>query len=303
VGYALNAGGPELDAGGRTYVADQGENPYQTEERSWTHQTDEDISDTDFDKHYQTERVGDFGYRVPASEGKYRVTFHFADIGSFERGEFNVIAEDETIIEDIDVNDEVGNYHALSRTETVSVTDGTLNVGLEGEVWYSSDLNGLTIERIGPAEDTEDDGDDDEEAAEDIELTGDAKTSGNSGKASFTVENSGETDATVVAIAINGTDTEATEVSGGDILSADGDSVVGEPIPIDESDSGTRVEFSEDVTVAGDERVEFEFDGFQKPKKNGNGLQKANMKDSSVTLTLYLNDGSQTTVELEFGDD
>ena len=162
VGYALNAGGPELDAGGRTYVADQGENPYQVRVRggSDTYETDDDIDGTEFSELYQTERYGDFGYEVPAADGKYEVTFNFAQISDSPRY-FDVNMEERSEIDNLYPAGEVGVNSALIVTRNVSVIDGTLNIEFIGEQQYDAGVNGISIKRVGPVQDT--DGDDDEE--------------------------------------------------------------------------------------------------------------------------------------------
>jgi hypothetical protein len=115
--------------------------------------------------------------------------------------------------------------------------------------------------------------------------------SGNNGRFSFQVENTGTEPSTVVAVAVNATSANSNEVGNGDILTADGTSVVSRPIPV----GGGPVDFDGDVTLGGGQRVTFRFDKFLAAGSPGNGNNPANMNGASVTLTLYFDDGSKRT--------
>ena len=148
--YALNAGGPErtYDV---TYVADQGTNPYQQGSTN-TASTGNSIANTTQDTLYQTERYGDFSYDIPVEDGTYRVTVKLAETYWNNDGQrvFDVLLEDERVVDDIDIHQRVGHDHALDLTFTKAVTDGTLDIDFVTET-DNAKLSAVKVEQIGPA--------------------------------------------------------------------------------------------------------------------------------------------------------
>jgi chitodextrinase len=96
------------------------------------------IAGTEDDVLYQTERYdsaptgGDMMFATPVSNGKYEVKLHFAETfaGITAAGQrvFDVFAEEQLAIDDLDIFDRVGLNTALVVVLPVTVTDGTLNV-------------------------------------------------------------------------------------------------------------------------------------------------------------------------------
>lgn len=81
------------------------------------------------------------------------------------------------------------------------------------------------------------------------------------------------------------------------ILSAEGNSILSTPIPVDSSnpDQNTHVDFTQTVSLDTGVTKFFAFDRFQ---TGGNGNSGAKMKGESVTATFYFGDGSSKTVSM-----
>lgn len=74
---AMNAGGPQVTAGGRTWRADFGA----TGGKTWTNPYSVDIGSTKSDILYRSERAGTFSYALPVpAAGNYLVRLHMAEI-------------------------------------------------------------------------------------------------------------------------------------------------------------------------------------------------------------------------------
>jgi len=132
--------------------------------------------------------------------------------------------------------------------------------------------------------------------AEIVEIEAQGSTAGQSGKVTFTLANSGTKDATIVGIAINNTTTPAERVSDGDILTVEESQVVFDPILIDNSESsGTRVSVDSVELVSGQSK-DFEFNKFRDP--DATGSPNVDMDGSTIYVTLFFGDGSQTTLVL-----
>jgi len=96
------------------------------------------ISGTEDDALYQTERYdgstagADLEFSTAVSNGKYEVKLHFAETfsGITAAGQrvFDVYAEEQLAIDDLDIFDRVGSNAALVMTIPVTVTDGNLNI-------------------------------------------------------------------------------------------------------------------------------------------------------------------------------
>jgi len=126
----VNAGGPALSHEGRDFVADT----YFIEGKAYTN------SNAEVPALYQSERSSPskvFDYAVPVPNGTYQVTLHFAEIywgatgggpeGTRNRA-FDVTLEGELVLDDLDINAEVGPETLLIETFEVEVTDGELNM-------------------------------------------------------------------------------------------------------------------------------------------------------------------------------
>ncbi|MCI4066241.1 malectin domain-containing carbohydrate-binding protein [Micromonospora sp. R77] len=105
------------------------------------------IAGTSNPRIFQTERYGMSGYAVGVPNGAYTVNLLFAETytGITAAGQrvFNVDVEG-TAINNIDIFAAVGRNAALTRTATVTVTDGQLNIGFTA-VAQSALVNGIEI--------------------------------------------------------------------------------------------------------------------------------------------------------------
>ncbi|WP_406516244.1 S8 family serine peptidase [Streptomyces sp. NBC_00873] len=89
------------------------------------------IAGTDEPKRFQDAREGMYGYRFDnVPDGVYTVELDFAEVSSSKPGQriFDVLAEDIKVLPSLDIAHEAGSYAAVTRTYTVTVTDGALNV-------------------------------------------------------------------------------------------------------------------------------------------------------------------------------
>jgi len=159
--FATNAGGSQYTADdGTTYQADT------NFDGGSTYSFGGDVTGTDDDTLYQTERYGgSFGYDVPVDNGTYEVTLQFAEIyqgvssqdspdsagpadGTNENDRlFDVAIEGQTVVSSYDIYSEVGSPTATEKTYTVEVTDGTLNVDFS-VVNDNAKISALTVEQL-----------------------------------------------------------------------------------------------------------------------------------------------------------
>ncbi len=129
--FAVNAGGNAYTApDGTAYEADDGFSGGRT------YSTNDAIAGTEADALYQSERYGNFSYDVPLEDGTYEVTLRFAEVYWNASGKrvFDVIIEGDEVVTDLDLYAEVGHDAAYDVTETVSVSDGTLNIVFDTDV-------------------------------------------------------------------------------------------------------------------------------------------------------------------------
>ncbi|MBN1275590.1 DUF4038 domain-containing protein [Candidatus Woesearchaeota archaeon] len=135
---AINAGTDETATlGGTTYDPD----PITGGD---TRVKDYDVPGTDEDELYQSYRLGDFTYELPAENGWYNITFHFIE-PYHQRANarvFDVMAEGETIIDDLDIYAEAGYLAPLLVEEDVYVNDGALSLSFASEADLSL-INGF----------------------------------------------------------------------------------------------------------------------------------------------------------------
>lgn len=135
VAYRINAGGGNYTAvDARVFSADKaytaGDFGYSGNVRAFTYSND--IDGTSDDTLYQSVRsnVG-FSYLFDLDNGDYQVTLHFMEPFQDEVGErvFDVYMEGQLVVDDYDIFAEAGaQYTAVSKTVSVEVTDGQLNI-------------------------------------------------------------------------------------------------------------------------------------------------------------------------------
>ena len=79
---------------------------------------------------YQTERYGDFSYAIPLSNGACHVTLHFSEIYWNHEGQrlFDVRADGTTVLNNLDIWRETGQFSAMTQSFSVVVSDGELNL-------------------------------------------------------------------------------------------------------------------------------------------------------------------------------
>ncbi|MEH0985449.1 S8 family serine peptidase [Micromonospora sp. CPCC 205556] len=98
---------------------------------SSTKSTNRAISGTDDPALFQNAREGMYEYRFDnVPNGVYTVELDFAEVSSSKPGQrvFDVLAEGTEVLPSLDIAYEAGTYTAVTRTYTVTVTDGVLNV-------------------------------------------------------------------------------------------------------------------------------------------------------------------------------
>ncbi|SHN15349.1 Por secretion system C-terminal sorting domain-containing protein, partial [Cyclobacterium lianum] len=126
----VNAGGPALSHEGKDFVADT----YFIGGQAYSN------SSADVPVLFQTERSAPskvFDYAIPLPNGSYQVILHFAEIywganaggaGGTGKRTFDVSIENDLLINDLDLNAEVGSQTVLTESFTVTVADGELNM-------------------------------------------------------------------------------------------------------------------------------------------------------------------------------
>jgi hypothetical protein len=129
--FAVNAGGAQYTAmDGTVYDGDaqfSGGSIYTTTVA---------IAGTADDRLYQSERFGNFSYKVPMENGDYEVTLKFAEIYFTGVGQrvFNVLIEGKTVISKLDLIAKVGPKAAYDVSVPVTVADGVLNITFQSVV-------------------------------------------------------------------------------------------------------------------------------------------------------------------------
>jgi hypothetical protein len=128
---AVNAGGSQYTAAdGTVYQGDSGfsgGNFYSTTAA---------ITGTTDDRLYQSERYGNFSYKIPVDDGDYLVTLKFAEIYWTKVGQrvFNVSIEGKAVLNNLDLVAKVGPKAAYDVTFPITVTDGLLSIGFKSVV-------------------------------------------------------------------------------------------------------------------------------------------------------------------------
>ncbi|MFN2396930.1 MAG: malectin domain-containing carbohydrate-binding protein, partial [Bacteroidales bacterium] len=123
VSSAINFGGSDYEAtDGTSFTGNQDGNKYSTTS---------DISGTEDDQLYQTERFGsNFSIDLPVENGAYQVTLMFAEIYHSSAGNrvFNVSIEGKQVINNLDIYAKAGKNAAYNETHEVTISDGEINI-------------------------------------------------------------------------------------------------------------------------------------------------------------------------------
>jgi hypothetical protein len=126
---ALNAGGRGYTSRtGVTYSADKYYEGGSQGKQSWRYKAS--IAGTDDDVLYESERLGDFGYAIPISNGDYVVTLKFAEIywSSANRRIFSVKIAGKEVISNLDIFAKAGKNRAYDVALPVNINDGVLRI-------------------------------------------------------------------------------------------------------------------------------------------------------------------------------
>lgn len=143
----INSGGPEIAYGDIIFQADQ---YFGADSESYTNPFVTEISGTDMDEIYLTERVtrdsnptSPFSYAIPVSNGSYTVKLYFAEIfwgvdnpkmleGGIGSRVFNISMEEIQIFTAYDIFKDLGGAASAStRMYDIEVVDGELNILFE----------------------------------------------------------------------------------------------------------------------------------------------------------------------------
>ena len=138
---AINAGGGATTLNGIQYQADT----YFTGGETYT--VDVDISGTNEDTVYVTERYDDSSYAIPVENGTYTVYFNFSETYHDAVGErvFNVVVEGQTRLPNVDIFATAGfNAAMIENVAGIVVNDGTLNIEFN-EVTAHPKITGIVI--------------------------------------------------------------------------------------------------------------------------------------------------------------
>ncbi|WP_411103936.1 S8 family serine peptidase [Streptomyces sp. cmx-4-9] len=132
---ALDAGSdyPGTDAAGDDWSADRKYTPgsYGYQGNASVRSTGRTIAGTDDQRLFRTAREGMYEYRFDnVPNGTYTVELGFAELSSAkpDKRVFDVLAEGAPVLPSLDISLEAGTYTALTRSYTVTVTDGALNL-------------------------------------------------------------------------------------------------------------------------------------------------------------------------------
>ncbi|WP_329440535.1 S8 family serine peptidase [Streptomyces sp. NBC_01426] len=132
---ALDAGSDYAgtDAVGDSWSPDRKYTPgsYGYQGNATVQSTGRTIAGTDDQRLYRNAREGMYEYRFDnVPNGTYTVELGFAELSNTKPNKrvFDVIAEGTQVLPSLDVSLEAGTYTALTRSYTVTVTDGVLNV-------------------------------------------------------------------------------------------------------------------------------------------------------------------------------
>lgn len=156
----INCGGGQIVYDGATFDADQ---YFLGDGKTYSNPQVQDVKNTDRDVLYRSERSAvkdkrSFGYAIPVSNGVYEVKLHFAEIywdatgggkGTGGKRIFSTALEGQWLLSNYDINADVGSMAAVTKTYTVDVVDGELNM----EFFANKDqpkISAFEIEYTGP---------------------------------------------------------------------------------------------------------------------------------------------------------
>jgi hypothetical protein len=134
----INCGGSSfIDREGREWSADEGfgeGGSYGLKNYS------DDFTGTAVFRNGRDSRAGPLRYAIPVQPGGYEVVLHFMELYAAGGGKrvFDVIAEGNTLVSDLDISQRVGAGAPLSLTRFVAVTDGVLNIEFRPKVGLAS---------------------------------------------------------------------------------------------------------------------------------------------------------------------
>ncbi len=136
IGLDAGSNNSHVDPSGDTWVKDRkyvatagGSCGYQGTSSIVT--TNKTITGTDHPARFANAREGMYEYRCDGLEnGTYTVELNFAEIGNKDPNKrlFDVIIEGQLVLPALDISLEVGKNRALTKTFTVTVTDGVMNI-------------------------------------------------------------------------------------------------------------------------------------------------------------------------------
>ena len=139
----INCGGGKVSYGSVIFEADK---YFTGDGKSYTNNVITSIKNTDRDALFRSERstikgkIG-FGYAIPLPDGVYNIKLYFAEIfwgamggssGGTGKRIFSVALEGQWLLSNYDINADVGSMAAVTKTYTVAVTDGVLNMEFLG---------------------------------------------------------------------------------------------------------------------------------------------------------------------------
>ncbi len=146
--FAVNCGGPQYtDKAGIVYQADTRYSGGQIYTNSAA------IAGTDDDLLYQSERFGNFSYRIPLPNGNYQVTLKFAEIYAYCNSAgirvFDVKIEGNDVLIDFDLFARAGKYKSYNVPIMVKVDDGILNLNFSS-IKNNAKINAILITTASP---------------------------------------------------------------------------------------------------------------------------------------------------------
>lgn len=132
----INAGGGEIQAYGLTFEADK-----YFQQGNIGRNNQAQVRNTNEDRLYRSERFGkNFQYNIPIADGAYLLKLHFAEVywgvltnarDANGKRRFEVLAEDQLLLSDYDINAFVGPATAHIREFNVQVEGGVLNLAFQ----------------------------------------------------------------------------------------------------------------------------------------------------------------------------
>lgn len=100
---------------------------------------------------YKSERYGIFNYNIPIGRGRFLVELHFAEIYWTQAGQrvFDVSIQGKRVLDDFDIFQESGGaWKPITKTFTIDVTDGWINIDFPAAAVDYAKLSGISITKI-----------------------------------------------------------------------------------------------------------------------------------------------------------